>query len=58
MTVPGLVPGLRLPPPRMFTEPAIEPVPERVAPLFTVTAVFPSEPFTRRLPKATVVVPV
>ena len=58
MSVPGLLPGARLPPLRIETEPPIVPLPPSVPPLCTVTAVVPSEPFTRSVPADTVVVPV
>ena len=57
--VPALLPAARLPPARTVTLPAMLPTPPRVAPLWTVTAVFPSEPFTRKVPfPPTLVAPV
>ena len=58
VSVPGLFPGARLPPSWMETAPPIVPLPPSVAPVCTVTAVAPSEPFTRSVPFVTVVAPV
>ena len=57
VSVPALLPGARMPPETTVTLPAIVPLPPRVAPLATVTRVFPSEPFTRRVPALTLVAP-
>ena len=60
VSVPGtpVAPGTRLAPAGTRTEPAMEPVPERVAPEARVTAVAPREPVRRRVPELTAVVPV
>jgi len=54
--VPGELPGAKVPPLLMVVAPTV-PVPESVAPEFTVTAELAIEPFTVRVPAFTVVAP-
>jgi hypothetical protein len=54
--VPGELPGAKVPPLRIVVDPTV-PVPASIAPELTVTVEFAIEPFTMRVPAATVVGP-
>jgi hypothetical protein len=54
--VPGELPGANVPPLMMVVAPTV-PMPESMAPAFTVTAELAIEPLTISVPALTVVVP-